>query len=63
MKHLIPIKDTIEHEHSSKCHCNPVECIYKEERFMRHVSYNLMDVCEKVKIKTSAKWEWIFVIE
>jgi len=60
-KHLIPQNDILPHITSKDCDCNPVlsTALVRHETifFYNHHSWDLMDMCEKVGIKTNETWK------
>ena len=66
IKHLLPANDIFPHKTSKDCDCNPVlsTAIIRHEAvvFYNHPSWDLMDVCEKVGIKTNETWKLEFEI-
>ena len=60
-KHLIPRNDVLPHKLSQDCECSPylASAVIRHEMviFYYHRSFDCMDVCEKVGIKTSEVWD------
>ena len=57
----MPQNDVLPHGVSKECHCNPIlsQAVIRHEQvfFYRHNSFDLMDTCERVGIKTNETWK------